>query len=108
MESAKPLEPGCLALVIAVGSMCRHLYGETVLVKEHVGFYAEQRGKRTYTIKDGWKVEFKGEGYISETTALLRIDDPDIQKQLVAEDQQLVRKYDERIRSEKNSLPDHE
>jgi hypothetical protein len=89
MESSKPIKAGCLALVLPAPNPAfdAGIAGTVVTVIERA--------------KDGWgEIKSKGVclthpwrisgGYISSEELLLRLDDPDIQKQIESEKEKVI------------------
>jgi len=79
MQKAKPIEPGCKALVMPVDGMdLSEIAGQTVKVLSHIGRIERDLGPLFYLyIENGWRVKFQGKQHVCDQSALMRIDDPD-------------------------------
>ena len=79
MQKAKPIEPGCKALVLPVSGMdLSSLVGQTVKVLSHVGKLERNLSPMIYFyMENGWRIELQGVKHVCDESALMRIDDPD-------------------------------
>ena len=87
MQSAKPIEAGCLAVVIECSS---DFFGEIVQVVSINPLYAESPDEVGKWILDLPNVAADGldaptHGWSADSDQLLRIDDPGLQKQIESE-----------------------
>lgn len=78
MEKAKPIEPGCLAMIVGGDPSW---FGDVaeVIEKYPAGYYGI--GLTIYHA-DPWMIICEDRKVVAETAWLLRIDDPDIQTQI--------------------------
>ena len=85
MIESKPIEPGCLAIV--TNSIWSQFIGVTIEVVSYIGEAEKLNGDKLH---DQWEIAFKGTKYVIRESWLMRIDDPDIQKQIESEQELAV------------------
>ena len=88
MEKSKPIEAGCLALVIKScdwGNQDTFLLNKIVLVVNWLEKYERKIGDDIHVVMNAWVISFEDVEYIMNGKCLIRIDDPDIQNQIEAE-----------------------
>ena len=84
MESAKPIEPGCMALVLRMHPSWAGFIPSIVQVKD-----------RCLAVPNNWYLDIKHPldpmmGVHTHENTLVRIDDPDLQKQIESEREKVL------------------
>ena len=77
MQKAKPLEPGCKAMVLPGGEIKEdQLMGQIVdVIRDHGGTFYPPDGSTA--LLRAWKFKLDDEDYVCSIDLLMRIDDPD-------------------------------